>query len=64
MDSAAMAVYQGSLNLPDPSTVKGIAIDLSEYAGQTVEIIFAAVPAKNPSTLCVLHCIKGINVIN
>lgn len=64
MDSAAMAVYQGSVNLPDPSTVKGLEVDLSEYVGQTVEIIFAAVSARNTNTLCVLHCIKGVKVIN
>jgi hypothetical protein len=61
-DSVANAVYQGTLNLPDPTAVKGISVDLSAYAGQTVNVIFAAVSASDTSTLCVLHYITNISV--
>ena len=64
MTSAKNAVYQGTLNLPDPTTVKGIAVDLSAYAGQKVDLLFAAVPARNTNTLCVLHYFKGIQVVS
>ena len=60
--SAANAVYQGSVGLSDPSKCPGLAADLSSYAGQTVNVIFAAVSAKNPTTLCVLHYVKGVTI--
>ena len=62
-DSVANAVYQGTVNLTDPATVKGISVDLSAYAGQTVNVIFAAVSLKNTQTLCVLHMIKNVTVV-
>ena len=61
--SAANAVYQGTVDLEDPTAVQGIEVDLSAYAGQTVNVIFAAVPSKNTETLCVLHYITGVTVI-
>lgn len=61
--SAANAVYQGSVDLADPTQVQGISIDLSAYKGQTLNVIFAAVPAKNSNTLCVLHYITGVTVL-
>jgi hypothetical protein len=61
--SVANAVYQGSVGLADPSKCPGIAADLSNYAGQKVNVILAAVPAKAPTTLCVLHYVKGVTVI-
>ena len=40
----------------------GIAADLTAYKGKTVDVIFAAVPVKNTSTLCVLDCVENVYV--
>jgi hypothetical protein len=56
------AMFQGSLNPPDPSTVAGIVADLSAYAGQTVNVTFAAVPETAQDTLCVIAYVKNITV--
>ena len=53
--------YQGSLTGPD--NANGIAADLSAYAGQTVDVTFAAVPASDTDSLCILLHIVGIKVI-
>ena len=43
-------------------TNDGIYIDLSEYKDQTVDVFFAAVPAKDTETLVILYYFKGIAV--
>ena len=43
--------------------VSGLAADLKDYAGQTVEVIFAAVPAKAPDTLCLIARVTSVNVL-
>ena len=53
--------YQGSLTGPDDAN--GIAADLSAYAGQTVDVTFAAVPASDTDSLCILLHIVGIKVV-
>ena len=39
----------------------GLVIDLSAYAGQTVDVILAAVPAAEENTLALLYCFKEVN---
>ena len=56
----ANSAYQGGLN--GPSSAKGIAADLSQYAGQTVDVTFAVVPAAENDSLCILAHIKGVHV--
>lgn len=41
----------------------GIAADLSDYVGQTVNVCFAAVPKADPESLCVLLYIKNVEVL-
>lgn len=40
----------------------GVAADLSEYAGQTVDVMFAMVPVLNNETVCLVVNIKGVTV--
>ena len=56
------SMFQGGLNNPDPSTVQGVTADLSDYAGQTVNVIFAAVPETEPDSVCIIACVKGVTV--
>ena len=42
-------------------TGTGIYIDLAEYVGQTVDVLFAAVPAGDTDTLVLLYYFKGVN---
>ena len=39
-----------------------LTLDLSQYAGQTVDFIFAAVPSQNTDTLCLLLCIEDLTI--
>jgi len=43
--------------------VSGLAADLTSYKGQTVEVIFAAVPVKEPDTLCLIARVTNVNVV-
>jgi hypothetical protein len=42
--------------------VHGIAADLRSFAGQKVEVIFAAVPLKEPDTLCLIAKVTNVTV--
>ena len=53
----ANSSYQGALG-----SASGISADLSAYAGQTVNVTFAAVSASDPTSLCIITHITGINV--
>jgi hypothetical protein len=53
--------YQGSTN--GPGTAYGLAADLTEYLGQTVNVTFAAVCKEEPDTLCILAHVNGIEVV-
>lgn len=55
-----MARYAANSNFQ--SSQKGIAADLSAYSGQTVDVIFAAVPTWAPDTLCLIYNITGVQV--
>lgn len=52
--------YQGGLS--GPSSARGIAADLSQYAGQTVDVTFAVVPSAESDSLCILAHITGVKV--
>ena len=54
------AVYQSPTGLGNDT--KGLSADLSDYAGQTVDVIFAAVPAGESNSLCLIAHVKGIEV--
>ncbi len=41
---------------------RGIAADLSDYIGQSVNVIFAAIPKNAPDTLCPIVCIANVKV--
>ncbi len=57
---AANSNYQGNTSGPD--TASGLAADLSDYVGQTVNVTFAVVPVTEPNALCILAHITGIEV--
>ena len=59
--SLVNAVYQSPTGLGDGT--KGLAADLSEYAGQTVNVTFAAVPASEPDSLCLIAYVTGVQVL-
>ena len=46
----------------DKSQVKGLAANLADYAGQTVDVIFAAVPKIDTTTLCVIAVAQGVSI--
>ena len=59
--SFAGAVYQSPTGLGD--NTKGLCADLSDYAGQTVNVIFAAIPKNEPDSLCLIAEVKGVEVL-
>ena len=44
------------------ANANGLAADLSAYSGQTVSVIFAAVPASAPDTLCLIAYLPNVTV--
>ena len=58
-DDAANGAYQAGANL---ANVQGIAANLANYSGQTVDVIFAAVPKAEPDKLCIITIAKGVQV--
>jgi hypothetical protein len=54
------ASFQGTIGAG--AKVNGIYADLSAYAGKTVNVTFAAVPATATDTLCVIVHVKGVKV--
>ena len=50
--------YQGA-NAQAP---KGIAANLKDFAGQTVDVIFALVPNADSDGLCIMAVIQGVTV--
>lgn len=53
---------------PEASKIGGsfqapkITIDLSAYAGQTVNLVFAAIPKSDTKSLCLLMCIEDLQI--
>ena len=52
----------GFQSAADYAIVKGMAANLENYSGETVDVIFAAVPKADTSTLCVLLVATGVTV--
>ena len=46
----------------DGSVIKGLAANLEAYAGTTVNVIFAAVPAMDNDTLRVISVATGVQI--
>lgn len=56
----ALASFQGT----DKATfAKGVCANLKDYVGQTVHVIFAAVPAKDTSSICPIAYVTGVEVV-
>ncbi len=60
--SLANAIYQSPMGLG--SDTRGLSADLSEYVGQTVDVIFAAVPSAEPDAFCLIALVTGVEVIS
>jgi hypothetical protein len=52
----------GSFSGTAGNNPKGIAADLEAYKGQTVDVIFGAVPAKDTTTILPLYYIARVKV--
>ena len=50
-------VFQGS-----EGEASGICADLKDFAGQTVDVVFALVPNEDPDGLCIMVVIQGVTV--
>lgn len=50
-------VFQGS-----EGTVSGICADLSVFAGQTMDVVFAVVPTDDTDGLCIMTVVQGVTV--
>ena len=59
--SLTNAVYQSTTGLGNET--KGLSADLSTYVGQTVDVIFAAVPTAEPDAYCLIALVKGVEVV-
>ena len=54
--------YQGNRSDTYTEDTQGVEADLSAYAGQTVNVTFAAVPKGQPNSLCYIVHITGVQV--
>ena len=59
-NSVQNCVYQSPSGQGAKAT--GLEADLSAYKGQTVSVIFAAVPASAPNTLCLIAYLPNVTV--
>lgn len=57
LEYQANSIYQGAEGSPS-----GIAAHLTDYVGKTVNVIFAAVPATESDSLCLIGYIKNVRV--
>lgn len=56
--------YQGSANMSSPKDrAKGLSCDLSAYVGQTVNVVFAAMPKNDPNKLSLIAYVKAVEVV-
>ena len=60
--SVAGCRYQGNRSDTYTEDTQGVEADLSAYAGQTVNVTFAAVPNGQPDSLCYIVHITGVKV--
>lgn len=65
-----IGAYEFSLGTAQNSTYQtaagqlgGRVINLSSYKGQTVDVVFAAVPANDPRAICPLILLKNVTVV-
>lgn len=54
---SAKSIYTGSLDKP-----AGISAKLTDYVGQTVDVIFAVIPENDRDSLCLIACIENVRV--
>lgn len=54
--------YQGTVGSSYTANTHGVAADLSAFAGQTVNVTFAAVPKGQPNSLCYIAHLTGVQV--
>ena len=50
-------VFQGVEGAPS-----GVCADLSAFAGQTVDVVFALVPNEDADGLCIMAVVRGVEV--
>ncbi len=58
LGSAQNSIYQTAAG-----AIGGREINLSSYNGQTVDVVFAAVPANDPRAICPLILLKNVTVV-
>ena len=46
----------------DVTQIKGLAANLEDFSGETVDVIFAAVPSIDTTTLCVIAVATGVQI--
>ena len=51
------SVLQGS-----EGEASGVCADLKDFAGQTVDVVFALVPNEDSDGLCIMAVIQGVTV--
>ena len=56
-DHPDQIVFQGSEGTPS-----GVCADLSAFAGQTLDVVFALVPSLDSDGLCILAVVQGVEV--
>lgn len=62
-NSVAGCTYQGTLSTSGyNANTHGVAADLTQYIGQTVNVTFAAVPKGQPNSLCYIAHLTGVQV--
>lgn len=60
-NSPQNSTYSGAAGAGE--NVAGLAANLEAYKGQTVEVIFAAVPVEEPNSLCLIACVSQVTVL-
>ena len=60
--SNANSVFQGSPGSGEKVT--GLAADLSDYAGQEVNVTFGAIPKAEPTSICVILHVLNVSVLS
>lgn len=56
------STFQGAA--ADGEKINGLTVDLSSHAGETVELIFAAIPINEPQSLCLIAKLTNVKVAN
>ncbi len=56
------SIYQSGVGLGE--NVGGLTINLQQYAGQTIQVLFGAVPVNASDTVCLIACVNNVHVSN